>query len=455
MKHNSKIHFSSFIVTTLFFLGCSFENERTLNTPDIYTNDTTKTAFSNMQKLNTQEEETFILGKSFFSIPWVEAPSATTARDGLGPLFNANTCKSCHQNNSAGIVLNQDATLNHSLVLRLSIAQNIHHDLINTIGFIPEPIYGVQLATNGNIKVPFEGKISVSYEKIKGNYTDGEHFELTMPTYSISHLNYGATSQNLNIAPRLALPLVGLGLLEDISAKDILKNEDVNDLDGDGISGKANKVYSPQHKIMMLGRFAYKATAVDIKHQSANAALNDMGLTNPLYPQENCTQFEKECLNAPKDEAEFDLPIQRLNAISFYLKSLQIPKSRVNKNFLEGEKIFQSLECTKCHISTFVTQTGITIHPYSDLLLHDMGKDLDDGHVDFQANTSEFRTTPLWGIGLREKLSGGLYLLHDGRARSFPEAILWHGGEAQKAKEAFKALEKQSRKYLIDFLKGL
>ncbi len=423
----------------------------------MYTNDTTKKAFSQMQKLNNEDEDMFMLGRSFFSVPWVEAPSATTARDGLGPLFNANTCKNCHPNNAAGVAFNKDATLNRSLVLRLSIphAENICNDIISKTGFVPEPTYGVQLATNANVKVPFEGELNVSYNSLKGNYVDGEPYELRAPAYTATNLHYGAMSENVNMAPRLALSLVGLGFLENISEKDILKNEDSNDADKDGISGRANWVYSPEHQKIMLGRFAYKATAVDVKHQAANAAHNDMGLSNPLYPQENCTQFEKECLDAPRGVDAFDLPMQRLDAISFYLKSLQIPEQRVNENFLEGEKIFKSLGCVKCHVDTFVTNKGVTIHPYTDLLLHDMGKDLDDGHVDFQATSSEFRTTPLWGLGLREKLSGALFLLHDGRARSFEEAILWHGGEAHNAKESFKALNKQSRKYLVDFLKGL
>lgn len=455
MKHKFNTPF--FLATSLLFLGCSCENEKLSNTQEIFTNDTTKKAFSQMQRLNNKDEDMFILGKSFFSVPWVEAPSATTARDGLGPLFNANTCKNCHPNNSAGVIFNKDATLNRSLVLRLSIphAKNINNNLIMKNGFLPEPVYGAQLATNGNLKVPFEGNVDVEYRFVKGKYTDGKTYELRVPLYTAKNLNYGVMDKNVNIAPRLALSLVGLGFLEEISQRDILNNEDVTDKDQDGISGKANWVYSPEKKEMMLGRFAYKATAVDIKHQTANAAHNDMGLSNPLYPSENCTPNQKECLDAQKGIGEFDLPMQRLDAISFYLKSLKVPQQRITENFLKGEKIFNDIGCVKCHIDTFTTKNGVTIHPYSDLLLHDMGKDLDDGHVDFKADSSEFRTTPLWGIGLREKLSGALNLLHDGRARSFEEAILWHGGEAQNTKNTFKALPQKSREYLIDFLKGL
>lgn len=451
MKH----FYPLFFTATLLFSGCTSISKEQKKA--IYTSDKSKKAFTHPLKLNREEEDRFILGKSFFRIPWVEAPSATTARDGLGPLFNANTCQSCHPNNSSGIALNGDGSVNRALLLRLSNVDNKNMDnaLIKKIGFIPDPTYGVQLAVNGNMKVPFEGVVESEITYIKGTYSEGSSYELRTIAYKAEKLNYGVLSKNTNIAPRLALPLIGMGFLEDISAEDILSYEDINDSDKDGISGRANWVYSPEKKRVVLGRFAYKATAETVKHQTANAAHNDMGLTNPLYPNENCTEQETACMKANRGSDRFDMTEQRLDAIAFYLKSLKIPKQRVDANFTQGQKIFRSIGCAKCHRETFHTKSRELIHPYSDLLLHDMGKDLDDGHSDFKASSSEFRTTPLWGIGLRAKISGAFNLLHDGRARSFEEAILWHGGEAQSARDAFKALEKQYRNYLVDFLKGL
>ena len=435
------------------FLGCSQPQDKSV--APSYSSDTSTKAFSHAIDLSHEEQDKFMLGKSFFSVPWVEAPSATTARDGLGPLFSANTCKHCHPNNSAGVAITEEGKVARSLVLRLSNAKNINNDLIMKNGFMPEPTYGGQLSVSGTSDVPYEGSVSVKYEEIHGMYTDKEPYMLRLPLYSVENVAYGAMREETNIAPRVALSLVGMGLLEAVSDAEILKYEDRDDANKDGISGKANYVFSPEHNKTMLGRFAYKATAVDIKHQSANAAHNDMGLSNPLYPYENCTQAQKECNEAPRGVHEFDLPQERLEAIAFYLKARKIPAPRVSEAYKEGKEIFSALGCVACHRESMQTPDGIVFYPYSDLLLHDMGEGLADGHSDFLASKSEFRTTPLWGIGLREKLSGSLQLLHDGRARSFEEAILWHGGEAQNAKEAFVALDKEKRERLVAFLKGL
>lgn len=438
------------LFASALFIGCTHQEAENAS----YTKDTSKKALSHAIDLTHEEQDRFMLGKSFFSVPWVEAPSATTARDGLGPLFSANTCKHCHPNNSAGVVMSE-GKLARSLVLRLSNNKNIDNNVLEKNGFMPDPIYGAQLSVSATSDVFYEGSVSVNYEVIHGIYADKEPYTLQRPNFSIDKLGYGAISEQTNLAPRLALSLVGLGLLESVSEAEILKYEDVIDANKDGISGKANYVYSPEYNKTMLGRFAYKATAVDVKHQSANAAYNDMGLSNPLYPKQNCTQNQKECLEAPKGSHLFDLPQERLEAIAFYLRSLQIPAPRKSEKFEEGKEIFSTLGCVSCHRESMQTPDGIVFHPYSDLLLHDMGEELADGHSDFLATLSEFRTTPLWGIGLRQKLSGSLNLLHDGRARSFEEAILWHGGEAQKAKEAFVALEKNKRERLSAFLKGL
>jgi len=415
-------------------------------------------AFTKAYSFKSNEElDMHILGKSFFRIPWVEAPSATTARDGLGPLFSANTCIHCHPNNSNGVVNDTNLNISRSLVMRLSVSniKNINNNLIKTNGFLPEPTYGGQLSFNGTSDVNYEGGVDVEYTYIGSKYDDGEVYELRKPTFKLTNLQYGPLDKDINIAPHKALSLIGLGAIESISDKDILINEDIDDKNKDGISGKANWVYNPETNSTELGRFTWKGASASVKHQSANAAHNDMGLSNPLYPNHNCTDAQVECQNALKGHHDFDLPMHRLDAITFYLKTLKIPLQRKSANFDKGEKIFNDLGCVKCHVDSFNTSDGVEIKPYSDFLLHDMGEQLSDGHTIFMAEKNEFRTPPLWGLGLYKKASGELNLLHDGRARSIEEAILWHGGEASNSARAFKALEKKDRDYLVEFLNGI
>lgn len=452
-------------LTALLAVGCSDSNsnktpkERTTQSiANIFTTDSSKRAFSHPQKFSSDtQEDMHILGRSFFHIPWVEAPAATTARDGLGPLFSANTCAHCHPNNGAGLALKKDGNISRSLVMRLSLknSKNINNALTMKDGFVVEPTYGGQLSLNGTSDTPYEGSIKISYSKLSGKYADGESYELQVPSYSLENLQYGALHKDTNIAAHIGLALVGLGAIEMIDTKDILKKEDILDADSDGISGKANWVFNPETNSTELGRFTWKAAAASITQQSANAAHNDMGLSNPLYPKDNCTEKQEACQKALEGRHEFDLPMMRLEAISYYLKTLKIPKQRVSKNFKKGEKIFNDLGCIKCHTSTYSVADGNTISPYSDFLLHDMGEALSDGHTIFKAEANEFRTPPLWGLGLYKKVSGGVALLHDGRARTIEEAILWHGGEAKAQQMAFKALEKEKRDYLVEFLKGI
>ena len=404
------------------------------------------------KEMKGEERMTFSYGKSFFRIPWVEAPSATTARDGIGPLFNANTCINCHPNNGAGVAVKKDGTMTRSLLLRLSHKNSTDKACLKKCGFKPDSTYGAQLSLNGNHNVPFEGSPKVHYEEVKGTYHDGATYSLRKPTYTIENLNYGAMDKETVFAPRIGLALMGLGRLELISEKDILAHQDINDSNKDGISGKANYAWSPEYNKTMLGRFTWKASATSVKVQSAAAAHNDMSLTNPLFPHDNCTDKQKECKKAPKGKHEFDLPAYRLDAISYYLENLAVPNQREPQKHIEGAKLFTSLNCTACHVTTYKTSQGDTIHPFSDLLLHDMGEGLADGRSEFLATGNEWRTPPLWGIGLYEKVSGEANYLHDGRARSIEEAILWHGGEAQKSKKSFMALSQKEREKVLQFL---
>lgn len=416
--------------------------------------------------LNYHEQDKFMLGFSFYRIPWVEAPAATTARDGLGPLFSSNSCISCHPNNAQGSVFNNKGQVSRSYVVRLSIPNNgskEHEDYIKFKGFVPEPTYGEQISINGTVSVPFEAKPLVRYETKTVIYPDGEKVELSRPLKgsenNLVNLNYGSLHPNVNISKRIAPALVGLGLLELISDEQILANEDINDFNHDGISGKANRVYNPKTKKTEIGRYTWKASASSVIHQSAAAASSDMGLTSSLFPEENCTTFQKECLKAPKADdvrglSPLDLPDLRLEAIAFYLTNLKIPKSEVKE--VKGEKLFQEIGCVKCHTPKFTLENGYVIKPFSDMLLHDMGDDLSDGRSEFLANKNEFRTAPLWSIGKRIiALGKAPDLLHDGRAKTIEEAILWHGGEAYNSKKIFMQLPKTDREDIIRYIKEL
>lgn len=432
-----------------------------------FTNDNSKKLFSHrVTGLNDEQIDQFILGKSFFRIPWVEAPSATTARDGLGPLFSANTCISCHPNNGISSIYTDNGDISRGYVSRLSIPSNgsiEHKNELTLKGFVSEPVYGTQLSINGSKNVPFEGKPKLTYKKITLTYPDGEKVELQKPIHGIDNqvkdLQYGKMDKNTIISNRIAQSLAGMGLLEKITDEQILANEDIDDSNNDGISGKANKVYSLEHKTYKLGRYTWKASAPSIIEQTANAAHNDMSLTSPFIEVENCTTFQEACNKAPKGDAiragtPHDLPQQRLEAIAFYLKNLKIPKSTVTEK--KGEELFNTIGCAKCHIPSFTLSNGATIKPYTDLLLHDMGEGLSDGRSEFLASGSEWRTSPLWSIGKYEQALGKKpNLLHDGRARTIEEAILWHGGEAQKAQNSFMELSKENREKVIKFIKEL
>jgi len=446
------------IIALFLITACSQNDSSTEQPLKIYfTNDSGKSAFSQpISGLNNDEIDIFYLGKSVFKTPWVTAPSITTARDGLGPLFNANTCRNCHPGNGAGVAVKPNGTANFSLLIRLSHKESNNTKLLERNGFEPDSTYGAQLSVNGSINTPAEGQFNVTYKDEQGKYPDGTTYMLRSPTYTLKNLKYGALDKETIFVPRIGSALIGLGLIERISDKDILAYEDVDDTNKDGISGKANYAFDPESKSTRLGKFTWKASATSVKHQSAAAAHNDMGLSNPLFPWHNCTKVQKGCLKeAALSEHEIDLPAYRLDAVAFYLSNLAIPKQREAGSHKEGKKLFERLNCAACHVPSYTTSDGIKIKPYSDFLVHDMGEQLADGRSEFLANGNEWRTAPLWGMGLYKKVSGEANYLHDGRARSIEEAILWHGGEAKQSKKDFMALDRPSREKILDFLNSI
>ena len=456
------IFFLSIFTTSLFSI--KYVDDKYNKLENKYTtNSSSEMIFSQkISGLNDNELDKFILGKSFFKIPWVLAPSSTTARDGLGPLYSSNTCISCHPNNGPSKILTKNNNISRGYISKLSIqSNNIKSYTLKEshIGFIKEPTYGKQISINGSINVPFEAKPIILYENKYITYHDGTIVTLRKPKQGISNqltkLQYGNMHKNTSISNRLSRALIGLGLLNSLTDKQILRNQDINDSNNDGISGKANIVYNPKHKDFRVGRFTWKASTSSMIHQVASAAINDMGLTSSYFNNENCTSYQKRCLDImKKNEKKFDLTDERLEAIAFYLNNLKIPKSIITQK--KGEKLFKKIGCARCHIPSFTLNSGYRIKPFTDMLLHDMGDELSDGRNEFLATPNEWRTAPLWGIGkykivLQEKPN----LLHDGRARSIEEAILWHGGEARMSQKIFVNLHKKQREQIIKYIEEL
>lgn len=412
-------------------------------------NDETSLAFSyRINGLTSEQNLSFFVGNSFFQQNWVEAPSSTTARDGLGPLFNTASCSSCHFKDGRGKPLTGEGIL-----LRLSIP-----------GGVPEPTYGSQFQDHAISTALPEGNIAISYTEIGGQYADGTPYSLRQPHYSLSNFNYGSIDPSVVVSPRVGPQMIGLGLLELISESDILMNEDISDADGDGISGRANFVYDEFAQTTVLGRFGWKANTGTMETQVAAAFNGDIGIKTSLFPSENHT-IAQGVLNGLPDGGTIEIENDDFDDIVLYCRTLAVPKFRNTQSgvFQSGHQLFNSIGCNKCHKQSFITGSGgelsalngVQINPFTDLLLHDMGDGLADHRPDGLANGNEWRTPPLWGIGLIQTVNGHTNLLHDGRARSIEEAILWHGGEAEDQKNKYLELPFSDRQRLITFLQSL
>jgi CxxC motif-containing protein (DUF1111 family) len=263
--------------------------------------------------------------------------------------------------------------------------------------------------------------------------------------------------------------MIGLGLLEAIPAADILARADEADADGDGISGRPAIVWSREFDRPMLGRFGWKAGSATVKEQSAGAFSGDMGLSTSLHPAGwgECMAAQADCRAAPDgaDEAGLEVSDEALDLVTFYARNLAVPARRdvEDPEVLRGKEIFHAVGCADCHRPAYVThrleeggaQSFQLIWPYTNLLLHDMGEGLADQRPEGRATGREWRTPPLWGVGLTETVSGHTQFLHDGRARNLLEAILWHGGEAEAARDAVVAMPKADRDALLRFLESL
>lgn len=411
----------------------------------------------------------FSVGNSFFRSPWVIAPSTTTARDGLGPLFNTNACQNCHIKDGRGHPPEPNDNNAVSMLVRLSIPDDpAYADRIAQLGLTPEPVYGTQLQDMAVPGVAPEGKVRVEYDSLTLHFRDGTPIHLRRPTLQITQLGYGPMHPQTRASARIAPPMIGLGLLEAIPESAILANADPEDQKGTGISGRANWVWDDAQQKTALGRFGWKAAQPSINQQNVHAMAGDMGLTSTLKRADDCTQAQTDRLNAPNGEGpegEPEVSDNILRLITFYTRNLGVPARRdvEDANVLQGKNLFFKAGCQQCHTPQFTTRPDASepelasqlIRPYTDLLLHDMGEGLADNLSEFQATGQEWRTPPLWGIGLTQSVSGHTQFLHDGRARNLMEAVLWHGGEAQAAQRQVLAFDEQQRAALLAFLNSL
>jgi CxxC motif-containing protein (DUF1111 family) len=421
----------------------------------------------------------FNLGDDFFNNPWVEGSASTSSRDGLGGLFNNNACQDCHIRDGRGHApIDENDTDFDSILFRTARAnisledENLMKQSLKVN--VPDRYFGGQLQQHGISGLSPEVDLRVSYEDKVVTFNDGSTITLRDPIWTITAYNQENTFEiDTVFSARIAPPMIGLGLLALISEADILVKEDVNDIDADGISGKANYVWSVNNQAVALGRFGWKAGQPSLLEQSAGAFVNDMGLTNRLHPKETCTEEQSECLAAPNgngdivNDYDFEVSDPILDAITFYSSHLAVPERRD----AYSEQVLIGKGCHTESYTTLIDQdqpelSAQKIFPYTDMLLHDMGEDLADFTpenepasadmlYEFLATATEWRTPPLWGVGLTKTVDPQATFLHDGRANTIMEAVLWHGGEAESAKQKVLAFNQEERDALLAFLNDL
>ncbi|ATB50732.1 di-heme oxidoredictase family protein [Corallococcus macrosporus] len=391
-------------------------------------------------------------GKAVFMRDW-----SAFADVAAGPFSNATGCGACHFKDGRGRPL-RELGPEAPLLARLSVPSK------DSPSGRHEPVYGGQLHDRAIPGVAAEGVVQVSYSEVKGRYADGTPYTLRQPRYDIARLGYGQLSPEVMLSPRIPAPVFGLGLLEAIPDEAILALADEKDRDRDGISGRPNRVKSARDGAVRVGRYGWKANQPTLEQQVASAFSEDLGLTSALYPERNCTPAQAPCQTPPATRGP-SLSEQQLAQTLLYLRLIAPPARRDVEApmVVKGRALFQKTGCAACHHAEFTTGTVEDIpelshqrvRPYTDLLLHDMGPELADGRPDGEASGFEWRTPPLWGLGLLETVNRQVRMLHDGRARGFEEAILWHGGEGARSRERFKALDKAEREALVAFLRSL
>jgi CxxC motif-containing protein (DUF1111 family) len=458
--------------------------------------DASSDAFTNpLPQLTNEQLALFNEGDHLFEVAW-------RVHEGLGPILNATSCEACHPADGRGRPPAFTGEIGTGFLVRLARNQQTANG-----SPMPDPIYGGQFQDDATRQMVKEGTVSITYYTRVNTYPDGTTYTLYEPHYDLIDLGYGELDSETTLSPRIGTQMIGLGLLEAVPADTLLALTDPTDADGDGISGRVNYVWDNVADTLAIGRFGWKASEPTLLQQNAGAFNGDMGMTSSLNPLQPCTDNQSGCFNdtpnrhnngrngnrqnnqpprgrgghrppanntdnnnnnppppAGQNSNSTELGDHVLHAVTTYTSSLAVPAQR-NPNdpqVLQGQALFDTVSCSSCHMPTL--QTGAhainalsnqTIHPYTDLLLHDMGDGLADGQLVYQADGNEWRTAPLWGIGLFEEVNGYAFYLHDGRARTLEEAIMWHGGEAEASRDAFANLSAQERDALIAFLKSL
>ncbi|MBV8883080.1 MAG: c-type cytochrome [Chroococcidiopsidaceae cyanobacterium CP_BM_RX_35] len=404
-------------------------------------------------------------GDRAFEAVFVSAPAPVNA--GLGPTFNNTSCTACHINDGRGLPVKGNLLVRVSLPMAHPVAasqpiaaggSNKQQESIFesqpeasvTLGNAPPvPGIGTQIQDQALYGHQPKATVEISWQETSGTYGDGTAYRLRSPRLKITLPDSKPLPSEVLTSPRVPPPITGRGLLEAIPESTLLALADPQDKNQDGISGRPNYVWDVQKKAKVLGRFGLKANNPHLFQQNATAYVNDMGVTNPLFPK--------------KDGAS-DIDTATLQSATFYTQTVGVPARTLLNDLLvqRGEKLFAQANCAACHIAELRTGdhpvkpvANQIIHPYTDLLLHDMGPGLADGRPDFEASGTEWRTPPLWGLGLTKTVLSSAGYLHDGRARTLEEAILWHGGEAESAKQAFRALAKSDHEALLRFLTSL
>ncbi len=405
----------------------------------------------------------FLFGQRLFDVVWEPTPGLQPTLEGLGPLFNRTACRECHEGNGRGQPPEYVGAETKSILVRISVeGADVHN------GPKHVPNYGDQIQDRAVDGVAPEAKVVINYEEIPGKFADGTPYSLRKPTVSLENLAYGELPPDTMMSARVSAPIIGLGLLQAVPVETLRALADPDDENGDGISGRVNMVWDAEAKKMAPGRFGWKANVPTVRHQSAGAALGDMGLTSPVFTENLCEAVQKDCQAAARKAAAMGVQpeiIENLfDSLALYIQLLAVPKQRnaTDPAVQRGETWFRSIGCSGCHMPTLITGEGVMdalaeqqIHPFTDLLLHDMGEGLSDYRPDFEASGYEWRTQPLWGIGHTHDVSHFNLYLHDGRARSLSEAVLWHGGEAEGPREAFRNLPAEQRNDMLAFLGSL
>jgi CxxC motif-containing protein (DUF1111 family) len=419
--------------------------------------DESREAFSHpVAGMSDAQREQFFRGRSLFQHSWIVAPSADKEFVGLGPLYNRLACASCHQKDGRGHAPDIPQARMQSMLVRLSVPGIGPHGAPK-----PHPAYGGQLNEEGVPGVPGEGRAKIDWRESSVTLADGTTVALREPHLEIDELAYGSLDGALT-SMRVAPPVFGLGLLETVPVAAL--EHRAREKKPDGVTGRVNRVWDEQRRATVTGRFGLKANAPNVRQQIAGAFVGDLGITSPIFPDENCTPIEAACRHAPSG-GHPELSGKQLDDIEFYVSHLAPPARRevADSHVKNGEAQFMASGCAVCHQPSLPTGKHAkypllshkSIAPYTDLLIHDMGENLADHRPDYRAGGRDWRTPPLWGIGLVASVNETANFLHDGRARNFEEAILWHGGEGRVARDRYAKLEKAGREDLIRFLQSL